>query len=412
MATLDNTSLSVMEHIPAGSPLRLVSVCLDSRSTTDLAEFIRSVPLVHFQAGTDSYPSSTDGWVERVRVSGMDVCLIDFDKNRVKAGQSAEIIHAQMPDTAVFALSADAQPGLIIQAMRCGCSEYLTKPLQQEQLQEATLRILGRRKEKPASGGQVLVFLGTKGGVGVTTVATHLGTLLAHTCSRQTLLVDLHQTFGDAVLYLGLAKQYKYSFRQLAESTERLDSELLQGFILHHHSGLQLLPAPEPSELFSPLDPTAIGRLIDFLRTRYEFVLIDCPPGTSQENLQALQRADQIYVITVAEVPALRNVVRYKDYFLKSGFPGDVRIMLNRHSKRDPITDEQIEKAIRSPVFWRIPNQYKRVIQTINDGDPSQMADSEVVRSLTKCAEQIASGPAATVAEAKGSRGFLGLLGG
>jgi hypothetical protein len=111
-------------------------------------------------------------------------------------------------------------------------------------------------------------------------------------------------------------------------------------------------------------------------------------------------------------VPALRNVVRYKDYFLKSGFPGDVRIMLNRHSKRDPITDEQIEKAIRSPVFWRIPNQYKRVIQTINDGDPSQMADSEVVRSLTKCAQQIASGPAAPVAEAKGSRGFLGLLGG
>jgi len=411
MATQEKANLSDLGHLPGANPLRIVTVCLDPQSAGDLMEFINSAPLARLQAETDSYPSKTEGWVEKIGQLGADVCLIDFDKSHLSASQTAEILHAQMPDTELFAVSANRQPESIIQAMRSGCTEYLTKPLQRDQLQEAMIRILGRRREKPESSGQVMVFLGAKGGAGVTTVATHLGVLLAHSCSRHTLLVDLHQSFGDAVLYLGMTKQYKYSFRQLAESIDRLDGELLQSFLLHHRSGLELLPAPEPSEPFRPLSPKVIGRTLDFLRLRYEFLLIDCPPGTSEENMQAIQRADQIYVVTVPEVPALRNVVRYKDFFIKSGEPGEVRVMLNRYSKRDPITDEQIEKAIRSQIFWRIPNQYKQVIQTINDGDPSQLSNFDVVRSLEKCAEQIAGGLVPD-AVPKGGKGLMSLLGG
>src|SRR5437762_7021923 len=137
----------------------------------------------------------------------------------------AERIHADAPDSAIFAVSSQSQPDLIIQAMRSGCSEYLLKPLDPEQLLNAVARVGGRRREKKESDrAQMSAFIGAKGGCGVTTLVTQLGASLASTYSRKTLVLDLHPDFGDAALYLGLTK-YRYHFRS-EEHTSELQSPM------------------------------------------------------------------------------------------------------------------------------------------------------------------------------------------
>jgi pilus assembly protein CpaE len=193
-----------------------------------------------------------------------------------------------------------------------------------------------------------------------------------------------------------------------------LDFELLQSFVLHHSSGLDLLPAPL-TEAARNVGPEAIGRAIEFIRLRYEFVLIDCPPGLTEQNCELVRRSDHVYLVTVAEVPALRNLTRYLEYLTRMEFSQEkVRVVLNRYLKRGAISDDEIEKAIRQRIYWRVPNQYNQVIRDINAGDPLSGIGSDVSRSLLDWAGDVSRKPADGEGNGKrkSSRGLLGLLGG
>jgi len=323
----------------------------------------------------------------------------------------AERIHADSPETSIFAVSSQSQSDLIIQAMRSGCSEYLVKPLDSEQLLNAVARVGGRRREKKEQAkAQVLAFIGAKGGCGVTTIATQIGASLAKTYSRRVLIVDLHHDFGDAALYLGLTK-YRYHAYELVENTDRLDAELLQSFVLHHKSGLDLIPAPQGNEPARPITPGALAQTFEFLRLRYEYILVDLPPGLNDEHLELIRYCDQVNIVAIAEVSALRNVVRQTDYFTRKEIAADrIRVILNRHQGRSIISEAQIEKVIGQKIFWKVPNHYIQMLKSISGGDPlSQAANSEVARNLNEWAGIIGKKPNTT--DEKKSRGLLGIWG-
>jgi pilus assembly protein CpaE len=270
--------------------------------------------------------------------------------------------------------------------------------------------VAGRRKEKKGTEkAQVLTFIGAKGGCGVTTLVTHLGALLSRSYSRKSLALDLHPDIGDAALYLRLTK-YKYHSYELLENTDRLDAEFLQSFVLQHSSGLDVIPAPEGPDATHTTAANAVGHALDFLSSRYEFILIDLPPLLTEQGLEVLRYSDQIYVITVAEVAALRNVVRQVDYFTRKQISRDrIHVILNRHQKRALVTDEQIEKVIHGKIFWKVPNQYASVMKAISGGDPiDQLSSSDVAKNLYQLAGNIGKKPH-TEDKKKANRGILGL---
>ncbi len=409
----DTRKLSARESLPPNEPLSVVSICLDKETWGTLKLFADSTPLVRLQRHLGEYRiDDHESVLEWIGVPQPDVCLIDFDQDRRSAAIVAERIHADAPETAIFAVSAQPQPELIIQAMRSGCGEYLLKPLDSEQLLNAIARVGGRRREKKESEkGHVLAFVGAKGGCGVTTVVTQLGALMANSYSRKVLAVDLHPDFGDAALYLGLTK-YRYHWFELVENTDRLDAELLQSFVLHHSSGMDLIPAPHGTEPVRPAMPGALAQTLDFLRLRYEFILLDMPPGFNDESLELIRYCDQVHIVTVAEVSALRNVVRQTDYFMRKDIPRErIHVVLNRYQKRGLISDAQIEKVIGQKIFWRVPNHYVHVVKTISGGDPvSQLSNSEVARNLQEWAGQIGKKPGSRE-DKKDKSSILGLWG-
>jgi len=341
-----------------------------------------------------------------------DICIVDFDRDRRKAALAAENIHSGSPETAIFAVSTDAQPDLIIQAMRSGCSEYLLKPIGREQLLNAVARVGGRRKERTQQfRAQVLTFMGAKGGCGVTSVVTQLGTLLASSFSKRTLVVDLHPDFGDAALYLGVTR-HRYHFFELVENTDRLDGELLQSFLARHSSGLELIPAPEGNETPRRILPGAVAQTFDFLRSRYDYILVDLPLGLSDENMEMIRHCEHLHMVTIAEVSALRNVARQFNYLTRKEIPPErFRVVLNRHQKRSLISDGEIEKTLGQKIYWKIPNQYAHVVKAINGGDSvAQLTSSELAKSLSELAVQLGAKSTA-IEKRKDGMGFLGLLG-
>ena len=413
MSIRDALNNSPRESFSTSEPLSVVGVCLDEQTWTVLKQFAESAPLIKLRSHLSEYRiQDSDSATDWLGDPTPDICIVDFDRDRRRAAAAAENIHSAAPETAIFAVSADAQPDLIIQAMRSGCSEYLLKPMGREQLLNAVARVGGRRRERAQPfRAQVLAFMGAKGGCGVTSVVTQLGAMLANSFSKKTLIVDLHTDFGDAALYLGLTK-YRYHFFELVENNDRLDAELLQSFLAHHSSGLELIPAPEGNDTPRRILPGAITQTFDFLRMRYDFILVDMAPGLSDENLEMIRHCDQLHVVTVSEVSALRNVVRHLDYLTRKEIPRErFRVVLNRHQKRSLISDSEIEKTIGQRIYWKVPNQYAHVVKAINGGDPvAHISSSDVTKNLKELAAVMGAKP--NVGEKKKeSSGFLGLLG-
>jgi pilus assembly protein CpaE len=415
MTSNDFTSPSRRETFNLGEPVSMVGICVDEEMWRFLTLFAGSAGLIQLRGRLGDYRAARDqdAFLESVENLAPDVCLVDFDADRHTAAIVAERIHSSLPETVVFAVSKQTHPEAILEAMRSGCGEYLQKPLEREQLVKAIARVGSRRKdkEKQEQGrAQVLAFMGSKGGCGTTTLATQLGALLSSSFSRNSLLLDLHPDFGDAALYLKLTKS-RFHFFELLENADRLDSDFLQSFIMRHSSGLELIPAPEGSVASREALPTgALPHTLNFLRLRYEFILVDLPPALNDENLKVIHDCDQLYLVTVAEVSAIRNVVRQLEYFASKDIPRDkIRVVLNRHHKRNVVSDAQIEKVLEQKIFWRVPNQYPQVVKTIHEGDPiAQLSNSEVTQNLKEWAESIGKKPG-TEGKRKEGKSILGL---
>ena len=102
--------------------------------------------------------------------------------------------------------------------------------------------------------------------------------------------------------------------------------------------------------------PGDIVKALEFLRPLYDLILVDPAGGLTERNLELVRYSDQIYVVAVAEVSALRNVVRHLEYFsTKQVRQENIRIVLNRYNRRDLIGEEDIEKAIRRKIFLESP---------------------------------------------------------
>jgi Flp pilus assembly CpaE family ATPase len=96
-----------------------------------------------------------------------------------------------------------------------------------------------------------------------------------------------------------------------------------------------------------------------------------------------------------AELPCVRSAVRYLEQLERAQYPGSIEIILNRYSKRGPLSDDQIEKALNRPISVRIPNSYNEVIRAINAGEPISSRKSDIRTAIQKWAgEIIAAGQA------------------
>lgn len=372
--------------------LAVTTVGLDQMSYRALAHFISGVPSSLMVASIDNY-SGAEWEVGRAGDGArIRVCFIDYDHDPEQAIRVTERLQADHSDVHLFAVSSCSDPERIIVAMRAGCAEYLLKPLQMDRVQEGLIRVEAKQKDKRRSKvrGKVITVIGAKGGTGVTSLALHLAlelTLLQRRC----LLVDQHEVLGDASLYLGTGR-HRYSFYELANNTDRLDQELLQGFLLQHRSGLHVLDSPESMDTIHNAPLPAIERTMAFLAETYPFVVVDCAPGLSETSMACISQSDEVAIVMTAELPCVRNVVRYLETLQRKEYSGKVEIVLNRHSKRGPLTDEQIEKALSRKISERIPNSYHEVIRSINSGEPIASNNSDFSAAIRNWARQLIAG--------------------
>ena len=139
---------------------------------------------------------------------GFDMILVGLDSNARDALRTVESLCALSP-ASVVVYSQRSDQELLLHAMRSGAREFLTYPFSPGAIHEAIARVAVRMQTTPnpkKATGKILVFMGSKGGAGVTTVACNFAVALAQEAKKNILFIDFDLPLGDAGLNLGLKR--------------------------------------------------------------------------------------------------------------------------------------------------------------------------------------------------------------
>ena len=139
--------------------------------------------------------------------------------------------------------------------------------------------------------------------------------------------------------------------------------------------------------------PSTVEHTLAFLADTYHFVIVDCPPGLTDGTRACISQSEQVAIVMTAELPSVRNTVRYIEHLSKLGYSSSsIHVVLNRHSKKGPLSDDRIEKALGREISLRVPNSYNEVIRAINTGAPISSGNkSDFSAAIQKWAHQLAS---------------------
>lgn len=392
--------------------LQVVAICLDGAFLSALQDVLAQVPEADFNGNFTQYlgRKSDLDLIRRMTHPAPDLIVVDFDQDRERAAATAEQLHEVMEGKAsIFAVSSKADPDLIIHAMRSGCSEYLVKPVAQDRLAQAVAKVDSKRRDRGRlqKTGQVITLLGVKGGVGVTAMAVHLAVFLATLNKGKTLLIDYHPGLGDVALYLGIDK-HLYNFYELVSSAARLDVNLVQGFVVSHPSGLDVLASPNTFDVVPAISEKDAEYTIGFLKTIYDYIVIDCAPGLAEVNLAAVAQSDEMCLVATPDVPSIRNLSRYLEHLERFNYPAEhAKVVVNRYSKKGDISKDRIEKILKRRVHMAVPNSYAEVIEAVNTGTPiSADKGLEFVQVLRRWAEALTLGASAPAARQEPQKRF------
>jgi pilus assembly protein CpaE len=303
----------------------------------------------------------------------------------------------------VFSSKPDSE--LLVRCMRAGAREFLTPPFAQATMTEALVRAAARRpasRTQKKTRGKLLVFLGAKGGAGVTTMACNFAVALAQDSGQSTLLIDLDLPLGDAALNLGIIAEYS-TITALLDSS-RLDLGLLEKLIVKHSSGVWVLAAPGRFPTVAASNE-AIDKLITIARLGFDNVVVDLGSKFDAAGTLLYREATTVYLVTQAGIPELRNSNRLISQYFPAG-DKKLEIVLNRYEpKALGVTDEHITKALTRPAQWKIPNDYPAVRRMQNTATPLIAVDSPISRLIKKMARTV-SGVAEDGPKKKGFKLF------
>jgi pilus assembly protein CpaE len=354
----------------------IFSVCADPAVVSAAMAAALKVTGAHFAGEFRDYITSDKRpqFSPLLKNANSCVALIDFDRDPELALQTTERLHQIfLKKISIVGIGIQLDAGLLLRAVRSGCTEFLTTPIDPDDLAAALNRfhaIMAIDPHAQSGIGRVITFFGAKGGVGTTTLAVHLATHLVRQHGKKTLLIDHKPQLGHVALYLGL-KDTQYYFDELLRNADRLDSELLNGFVIRHRSGLDVIASPEMPGGVHESKSNHLETVMDFLRREYDYVLIDSSVDFQNSKTSIIDQSDEVYIVSTPDVAALRDLARLVEKLsLSESAISKLRVVINRSTATDSISSDQIEKAVRFPITISVPNNYFELQRSINDGEP------------------------------------------
>ena len=257
-------------------------------------------------------------------------------------------------------------------AMQAGARDLLPLPLVEADLVAALERI-DRDHRAAASGqeGTVTAFMNAKGGCGSTFLACNVAHALTTLSHKRVALVDLDLQFGAIPLYFDLFP--KRGLLQALENIDGLDEIALQGYLIRHASGLDILGhAAEDALPLGNVSAELVNTLLTVTLKSHDHVVVDLPRRMDTIAARVIDRAQHIVLVVQQAVTVLRDATRLMNCLRRDlGVAADrIVTVINRYEKDAAISPEDIRTALHCDEPLLVPNDFRSVSECIATGQP------------------------------------------
>jgi pilus assembly protein CpaE len=338
--------------------IRIVVVDPSEESRTSLHRTLRGMPELWVAEIFSGYHEAS----HRAREIGADVTVVALDHEPNQAIELIQALVAAKPDAVVLPASRSTDSSLILRSLRAGAREFLTLPIAPEELLACVSNLLRGRDNSQTcktQGPRITAVTGAAGGIGCTTLAVNLATILASCKENETMLVDLDLMFGTVDACLDVVPDR--TLTDVIQNFERLDLTLLKRSIIQHRSGLFVLPHPLSMQEAAAVDPESLRRLFGMLRASFGTVIIDTSIGLHASDFTAFEISELILIVVHLELLCLRNTARLINLFRQfDGLAEKIKLVANRvGSLESEISLKKAEEILKMPISWQIPHAAK-----------------------------------------------------
>jgi len=382
----------------------------------DIAETRENIRrMLQFDANIEVVGTARTGReaIEQAQQAKPDVIIMDINMPDMDGITATQEVKRKLPFVQVVILSVQSDPSYMRRAMLAGARDFLTKPPMIDELTDAIRRagVMAHEERKktaqaftpvqaeggsPAatsaasSRGKVIVVYSPKGGTGRTTIATNLA-ISYKTEDNRVALIDGDLQYGDVAVFLN--EQGKNTILDLAPRAEELDLEVVQEvMVTHRASGVDILAAPPRPEMADKVSGEQFGKLIDFFRRYYSYVIIDAATYLSDVVQVALDISNVIVLVTTQDIPSIKNCNLFLSLADASGIKRDrILFVMNRYDKRIAITPERVGESLRQPIVTALPFDDKIVSSAVNRGIPFMLDNKiqPIAKSIQTLADMI-----------------------
>jgi pilus assembly protein CpaE len=300
-----------------------------------------------------------------------DVVFLDLSRDADPFFAFGAHLRRLRPTVRLIACSTTApSQQTLLEAMRCGVQDFVNKPVTPEALKDVLTRFRaeGQTTERKAAD-KTIVVMGSKGGVGTTTVAVNLGVQLSTYAHKHVVLLDFARPLGNVHLLLDLHP--RFVVRDAVDNLDRLDTHFFSGLLTQHKTKLEILGGATQMEEWQNIRIGPLERVVNVAQANSDMVLVDVGSQFSSEWNPVFQSARMILVVAEANVPSLWTLERR--LLALAGFgiePDRIRVVINRWHKGDEEALKSIEKSIKRPIFACLPNDFRKASMAVNLGMP------------------------------------------
>jgi len=295
----------------------------------------------------------------------------------------------QRPDRPIVVLVEEAEQGFVRRVFEAGADDVVVLPETPQRVAFSFQKAIARRQGAAVASGVALApmvcVLGPKGGTGKTLIACNLAVALAG-MGKKVALVDLDLQFGDVGLALGLSPDR--TIYDLAKSGGSLDVEKLESYLTSHPSAPRVLLAPTRPDQASFVTIDLLRDVYATLRSHYEFVIVDTPPGFTPEVIASIDSSSHVCMVGMLDSLSLKNSKLGLETLELMGYDNArISVVLNRADTRIGISREDVSTIVGRTPDVLVPSD-REIPKTLTDGVPIVVASerSEAASALRSLA--------------------------
>ncbi|AKM10794.1 AAA family ATPase [Croceicoccus naphthovorans] len=321
------------------------------------------------------------------------------------------------PGTVVVAVGQVNDVRLYRDLTASGIQDYLLKPLTEDALRDALIQAQASfsaprvSHDNGAARDHVMTaVVGTRGGVGASTIATSLGWMFSTEHKLPTALLDLDVHFGTGALTMDL--EPGRGLTDAIDNPSRIDGLFIERAMVRANDNLSILSAEAPIHTPLMTDGSAFVQLEDEFRQAFDMTVVDLPRNMLINFAHILNGVNTLVLATELTLASARDAIRILSWSASHAEHMRTIVVANKVAQgAGEISRADFEASIERKIDYVIPADVKAATQAAKLGqvlvDANRASKASIaLRDLARTI--VASGGDADAGKAKGgSKGSL-----